>query len=190
MARSQNNLAEHRIIKKPVYRPSEIGSLCGVSHDMVQTWADHHGLVCHRLQGRERRVKWRDLVVFLLSRGMFTEAKQIGWDRSVLLVGCNAELAQTARNALYQTYESMSFLEAGSILEQQLPSVVIIDFANSRRDALIAGEVIRHRYTHAKRVALVYDDEASYTPNANDVYDVVIAQPAEAAVIWATACQT
>lgn len=117
------------------------------------------------------------MVAFLLKHRMLEQAREIGWDNCWLLIGTDAYLRQQLASPFLEAIVADTFLQAGGILEDRLPSVVVIDFALGRSASLEAAKFLRHSYPFAKRVAIAYEDEMTNSPPATDVFDNVLVRP-------------
>lgn len=169
---------------KNYFLTGEVAKLCGVTTRQARNWAMSGMLKSRRLPGSlVRRFEWQHLIPFLLCHDMATQARSIGWDKCRLAIMANGSLKPDVSELAGRWLFTSDLLEAGAVLERDIPSAVLVDFAIGRPAALAAGEYLKRKAPWAKRLAMVYEDEATLIGRVEDYYDVVLMHPVNGAML-------
>jgi len=115
-----------------VLTTGEVARICNVAPRTVAKWFDSGALRGYRIPGsRDRRIPLRHLIRFMRKHGLPTDGLETGQTR-VLVVDARTDLAELIRQALtetgrYEVQSANSAFEAGAIVAQFQPQVVLAD---------------------------------------------------------------
>lgn len=118
--------------KQDILTTGEVAKICNVAPRTVSKWFDNGQLRGYRIPGsRDRRIPLDHLVRFMKAHGMPVNGLETGQTR-VLFVDADADLAELLRTVLteqggYDTRVAGSGFEAGAIVEQFLPHVILLE---------------------------------------------------------------
>jgi two-component system, OmpR family, response regulator RpaA len=117
---------------KDVLTTGEVARICNVAPRTVSKWFDTGQLRGYRIPGsKDRRIPLAQLVRFMKAHGIPLNQLESGRTR-VLLVDGDTELTRLLQRALHDRFDyevavAESAFEAGAMMEQSKPSVVIVD---------------------------------------------------------------
>jgi excisionase family DNA binding protein len=118
--------------KQDILTTGEVARICNVAPRTVSKWFDNGQLRGYRIPGsRDRRIPLDQLVRFMKAHGMPVNGLETGQTR-VLFVDADADLAELLRTVLteqggYEVRAASSGFEAGAIVEQFLPHVILLE---------------------------------------------------------------
>ena len=118
--------------KRDILTTGEVAKICKVAPRTVSKWFDSGQLRGYRIPGsRDRRIPLDQLIRFMKAYGMPLDSLETGQTR-VLIIESDADLADLLRQALsehagYEVRTASSAFEAGAIVEEFMPSVMLID---------------------------------------------------------------
>lgn len=117
---------------KDVLTTGEVARICNVAPRTVSKWFDSGQLRGYRIPGsRDRRIPLNQLVRFMKAHGIPLNGLDTGQTR-LLIVDADSDLCGLLQSTLAETHHyevrvANSALEAGAILEQFRPSVLLVD---------------------------------------------------------------
>lgn len=144
---------------KNVLTTGEVARICNVAPRTVSKWFDSGQLRGYRIPGsKDRRIPVDQLLRFMKAHGMPTERLELG-AASVLLVDEDEELLNILCDALrsagdYRVLAATSAFQAGVLLEQHRPRVVVIDLGLIHNDHRSVFQTLRS-YSHLSPIRLI-----------------------------------
>ena len=117
---------------KEVLTTGEVAKICSVAPRTVSKWFDSGQLRGYRIPGsRDRRIPRSQLIRFMKAHGMPLDGLETG-EMRLLIVDGDPELTALLQRALtadggYEVRVAESALEAGALMEQFRPAVVLVD---------------------------------------------------------------
>ena len=117
---------------KEVLTTGEVAKICSVAPRTVSKWFDSGQLRGYRIPGsRDRRIPRSQLMRFMKAHGMPLDGLETG-EMRLLIVDGDPELTALLQRALtddggYEVRVAESALEAGALMEQFRPAVVLVD---------------------------------------------------------------
>lgn len=137
-------------MKNRVFTTGEVAAICGVSADTVSRWFDLHQIEGYRLgPGGDRRIPFESLRKFMLSHGIPLERLDEG-DRRVLVVDddpyyLDIIASVLSRDAQYTVLTASTGFDAGAMVVEYNPLLVILDIHLSDMDGRMVCERIKNR---------------------------------------------
>lgn len=138
------------MMKNRVFTTGEVAAICGVSADTVSRWFDLNQIDGYRLgPGGDRRIPYDSLRKFMLSHGIPLERLEEG-ERRILVVDDDPFYldiipAILARNEEYVVLTASTGFDAGAIVVEHNPQLVILDIQLSDMDGRMVSERIKNR---------------------------------------------
>lgn len=130
----------HNDNKPVMYSALEVAKLCGVVNQTAINWIRNNHLKAFNTPGGQFRVYPEDLVEFMRSRNMVIPselreacADGFGVEKSLLIVdddrGLNTVVAKYMEKHVrsLSVYQAFDGFEAGSIMTEKLPGIVMLD---------------------------------------------------------------
>jgi excisionase family DNA binding protein len=117
---------------KEILTTGEVARICRVAPRTVSKWVDTGQLRGYRIPGsRDRRIPLQQLIRFMKAHGMPLDAIETGQTR-ILVVDREPDLTELIQQSLsqagqYEVRVADSVLEAGAVLEQFKPHVLLVD---------------------------------------------------------------
>lgn len=117
---------------KDVLTTGDVARICNVAPRTVSKWFDTGQLRGYRIPGsKDRRIPLAQLIRFMKAHGIPLDQLDTGRTR-ILIVDADAELTRLLEKALeerfdYEVAVAGSALEAGAMMEQAKPAVVLVD---------------------------------------------------------------
>ncbi|NLX24179.1 MAG: response regulator [Phycisphaerae bacterium] len=117
---------------KEILTTGEVARICRVAPRTVSKWVDTGQLRGYRIPGsRDRRIPLQQLIRFMKAHGMPLDAIETGQTR-ILVVDREPDLTDLIQQSLsqagqYEVRVADSVLEAGAVLEQFKPHVLLVD---------------------------------------------------------------
>ncbi|HPO15668.1 MAG TPA: response regulator [Candidatus Hydrogenedentes bacterium] len=137
-------------MKNKVFTTGEVAIICGVSADTVSRWFDLGQIDGYRLgPGGDRRIPYDSLRKFMLSHGIPLERLEES-ERRVLVVDDDPFYLDIIPSVLaqegdYTVFTASNGFDAGAIVVEHNPQVVILDIHLSDIDGRAVGERIKSR---------------------------------------------
>ena len=137
-------------MKNRVFTTGEVANICGVSADTVSRWFDLGQIDGYRLgPGGDRRIPYESLRKFMLSHGIPLERLEEG-ERRVLVVDDDPFYLDIipsvlARDSEYIVLTASTGFDAGAIIVEHNPQLVILDIHLSDMDGRMVCERIKGR---------------------------------------------
>jgi excisionase family DNA binding protein len=122
-----------------VFTSGEVAAICGVSPDTVSRWFDLGQIEGYRLgPGGDRRIPYDSLKKFMISHGIPLDRFEEG-ERRILVVDDDPYYldiipAALNRNGEYQIMTASTAFDAGALVVQLNPNLVILDIHLSDAD--------------------------------------------------------
>jgi excisionase family DNA binding protein len=117
---------------KDVLTTGEVARVCNVAPRTVSKWFDTGQLRGYRIPGsKDRRIPLAQLIRFMKAHGIPLNELDTGRTR-VLIVDADSDLARLIEKTLeerfnYEVTVAVSAFEAGAMMEQFKPAVVVVD---------------------------------------------------------------
>ncbi|MGQ9648902.1 MAG: response regulator [Phycisphaerae bacterium] len=117
---------------KDVLTTGDVARICKVAPRTVSKWFDTGQLRGYRIPGsKDRRIPLAQLIRFMKAHGMPLDHLETSRSR-VLIVDTDVDLAELLEKALeerfdYEVVVASSAFEAGALMEQCRPAVVLVD---------------------------------------------------------------
>lgn len=157
--------------RSKVFTSGEVAQICGVSPDTVSRWFDLGQIEGYRLgPGGDRRIPYDSLRKFMLNHGIPLERLEQD-EKRVLVVDDDPYYLDVIPAALtraddYKVFVASTGFDAGSLVAEQNPHVVILDIHLSDMDGRMVCERVKQRpETKSTRILAISgyidDDEAS-----------------------------
>ncbi len=137
-------------MKNRVFTTGEVAGICGVSADTVSRWFDLGQIDGYRLgPGGDRRIPYESLRKFMLSHGIPLERLEEG-ERRVLVVDDDPYYLDIipsvlARDDDYVVLTASTGFDAGAIVVEHNPQLVILDIHLSDMDGRMVCERVKGR---------------------------------------------
>lgn len=137
-------------IKNKVFTSGEVAGICGVSPDTVSRWFDLGQIEGYRLgPGGDRRIPYENLRKFMVSHGIPLERLEEG-ERRILVVDDDPYYLDVIAEALvksggYSVFTASTGFDAGSLVAEHNPSLVILDIHLSDIDGRMICERVKSR---------------------------------------------
>ncbi len=137
-------------MKNRVFTTGEVASICGVSADTVSRWFDLGQIEGYRLgPGGDRRIPYDSLRKFMLSHGIPLERLEEG-ERRVLVVDDDPYYLDIipsilSREEAYTVMTASTGFDAGAIVVEHNPQLVILDIHLSDMDGRMVCERVKGR---------------------------------------------
>ncbi|MFP4499636.1 MAG: response regulator [Candidatus Hydrogenedentota bacterium] len=137
-------------MKNRVFTTGEVAAICGVSADTVSRWFDLGQIDGYRLgPGGDRRIPHESLRKFMLSHGIPLERLEEG-ERRVLVVDDDPYYLDIMPSVLtreddYAVMTASTGFDAGAIVVEHNPQLVILDIHLSDMDGRMVCERIKSR---------------------------------------------
>ena len=123
--------------KVRIFSALEVANICGVVNQTAINWIKNNHLKAFTTPGGQYRIYAEDLLEFLESRGMRVpgELLEITGQKSkkILIVDDDQDLNEMLKNILekkfdgHKVYQAFDGFEAGRLLSEEKPSVIILD---------------------------------------------------------------
>ncbi|MFO7729266.1 MAG: response regulator [Spirochaetia bacterium] len=123
--------------KVRIFSALEVANICGVVNQTAINWIKNNHLKAFTTPGGQYRIYAEDLLEFLESRGMRVpgELLEITGQKSkkILIVDDDQDLNEMLKNILekkfngHSVYQAFDGFEAGRLLSEEKPSVIILD---------------------------------------------------------------
>jgi excisionase family DNA binding protein len=136
--------------KNRVFTTGEVAAICGVSADTVSRWFDLGQIDGYRLgPGGDRRIPYESLRKFMLSHGIPLERLEEG-ERRILVVDDDPYYLDIIPSVLtrddgYEVMTASTGFDAGAMVVEHNPQVVILDIQLSDMDGRMVCERIKGR---------------------------------------------
>ncbi|MDM8007361.1 MAG: response regulator [Phycisphaerae bacterium] len=117
---------------KDVLTTGDVARICNVAPRTVSKWFDTGQLRGYRIPGsKDRRIPVPQLIRFMKAHGIPLDQLETGRPR-ILIVDADADLARLLEKTLeerfdYEVVVAASAFEAGAMMEQSRPAVVLVD---------------------------------------------------------------
>ena len=137
-------------MKNRVFTTGEVAAICGVSADTVSRWFDLGQIDGYRLgPGGDRRIPYESLRKFMLNHGIPLERLEEG-ERRVLVVDDDPYYLDIipsvfSRDDAYVVLTASTGFDAGAMVVEHNPQVVILDIHLSDMDGRMVCERVKGR---------------------------------------------
>lgn len=137
-------------MKNRVFTTGEVAAICGVSADTVSRWFDLGQIDGYRLgPGGDRRIPHESLRKFMLSHGIPLERLEEG-ERRVLVVDDDPYYLDIIPSALareedYSVLTASTGFDAGALVVEFNPQLIILDIHLSDMDGRMVSERVKSR---------------------------------------------
>jgi excisionase family DNA binding protein len=137
-------------MKNRVFTTGEVAAICGVSADTVSRWFDLNQIDGYRLgPGGDRRIPYESLRKFMLSHGIPMERLEEGQQR-ILIVDDDPYYLDVIPAALSRTddyviHTASTGFDAGAIVVEHNPQLIILDIQLSDMDGRMVSERVKAR---------------------------------------------
>jgi len=156
-------------MKKKVFTSGEVAEICGVSPDTVSRWFDLGQIEGYRLgSGGDRRIPYENLRAFMIKHGIPLNRLDEG-ERRILVVDDDPFYldiipAALARDGGYTVFVASTGFDAGALVVQHNPQLVILDIHLSDIDGRMVCRRVKERAEtkHSRILAIsgyLEDDE-------------------------------
>lgn len=168
-----------------VFTSGEVAQICGVSADTVSRWFDAGQIDGYRLgPGGDRRIPYESLRKFMLDRGIPLERLEENEQR-VLLVDDDPYYLDTipamlSKHGDYEISVASTGFDAGTLVAEKNPSLVILDIQLSDMDGRMVCERIKSRpETRDTRILAIsgYLDDAEADALKEYGFDAYLKKP-------------
>lgn len=136
--------------RNKVFTSGEVATICGVSPDTVSRWFDLGQIEGYRLgPGGDRRIPYESLKKFMVSHGIPLDRFEEG-ERRVLVVDDDPHYldiipAALARSGEYTVLTASTGFDAGALVVQNNPNLVILDIHLTDMDGRAVCKRIKER---------------------------------------------
>ncbi len=148
-------------IKNKVFTSGEVAQICGVSSDTVSRWFDLGQIEGYRLgPGGDRRIPYESLRAFMLNHGIPLDRLEEGSQR-ILVVDDDPYYLDTIPAALahagdYQVFVASTGFDAGALVVEHNPHLIILDIHLSDIDGRMVAERVKSRQeTRSTRILAI-----------------------------------
>ena len=172
-------------MRKKVFTSGEVAQICGVSPDTVSRWFDLGQIEGYRLgPGGDRRIPYESLKKFMLNHGIPLDRFEEG-DRRILVVDDDPHYleiipAALARSEEYTVMTASTGFDAGALVVQHNPNLVILDIHLSDMDGRMVCQRIKERpetkNTRVLAISGFIDDEEARQLNTYG-FDAYLSKP-------------
>jgi len=137
-------------MKNRVFTTGEVANICGVSADTISRWFDLGQIEGYRLgPGGDRRIPFESLRKFMLGHGIPLERLEAG-ERRILVVDDDPYYLDIIPSALareedYLVLTASTGFDAGAMVVESNPQLVILDIHLSDMDGRMVCERIKDR---------------------------------------------
>ena len=137
-------------MKNRVFTTGEVAAICGVSADTVSRWFDLGQIDGYRLgPGGDRRIPFESLRKFMVSHGIPLDRLEEG-ERRILVVDDDPFYLDVipemlAQHEDYLVMTASTGFDAGVIVAEQVPQLVILDIQLSDMDGRMVCERVKSR---------------------------------------------
>lgn len=137
-------------MKKKVFTSGEVAEICGVSADTVSRWFDLGQIEGYRLgPGGDRRIPYESLRKFMISHGIPLDRFEEGL-RRILVVDddpfyLDVIPAALSRNEEYEVLVASTGFDAGAMVVQYNPQLIILDIHLSDTDGRMVCKRVKDR---------------------------------------------
>jgi len=155
-------------MRNKVFTSGEVAAICGVSPDTVSRWFDLGQIEGYRLgPGGDRRIPYESLKKFMISHGIPLDRFEEG-ERRILVVDDDPYYldiipAALARSGEYVVSTASTGFDAGALVVQENPNLIILDIHLSDMDGrMICSRVKERPETRNTRILAIsgfLDDE-------------------------------
>ncbi len=172
-------------MKNRVFTTGEAAAICGVSSDTVSRWFDLGQIDGYRLgPSGDRRIPIEALRKFMLKHGISLDRLEEG-GRRILVVDDDPYYldvipAALARNPELEVYTAATGFDAGAMVAQHNPHVVVLDIQLSDMDGRMICERIKARpETQSARILAIsgFLDEKEQFDLADYGFDGFLQKP-------------
>jgi excisionase family DNA binding protein len=146
----RNAYVEGKKMKKKVFTSGEVAGICGVSADTVSRWFDLGQIEGYRLgPGGDRRIPYESLRKFMISHGIPLDRIEEG-RRRILVVDDDPYYldiipAALSRNGEYEVATASTGFDAGALVVQDNPQLIILDIHLSDTDGRMVCKRVKDR---------------------------------------------
>ena len=118
--------------KRDILTTGEVAKICNVAPRTVSKWFDNGQLRGYRIPGsRDRRIPLDQLMRFMKAHGMPVNGLETGQTR-LLIIDSDTDLTDLLQTVLsdqagYAVRTATSGFEAGAVVEEFLPHVILVD---------------------------------------------------------------
>jgi two-component system, OmpR family, response regulator VicR len=150
VSREVRTVGEGTTMKNKVFTTGEVATICGVSADTVSRWFDLGQIEGYRLgPGGDRRIPYDSLRAFMLNHGIPVERLEEG-ERRILVVDDDLYYldiipAVLAREEDYVVLTASTGFDAGAIVVEHNPQLLILDIHLSDMDGRMVSERVKSR---------------------------------------------
>ncbi len=137
-------------MNKKVFTSGEVAEICGVSADTVSRWFDLGQIEGYRLgPGGDRRIPYDSLRKFMISHGIPLDRFEEGEQR-ILVVDDDPYYLDIipqalARSAEYEVMTASTGFDAGALVVQHNPQLIILDIHLSDTDGRMVCKRVKER---------------------------------------------
>ncbi|NIA14298.1 MAG: response regulator [Nitrospiraceae bacterium] len=137
-------------MRSKVFTSGEVATICGVSPDTVSRWFDMGQLEGYRLgPGGDRRIPYESLKKFMISHGIPLDRFEEGEQR-ILVVDDDPHYldiipAVLARSGEYTVLTASTGFDAGTLVVQHNPNLLILDIHLSDMDGRTVCKRVKER---------------------------------------------
>jgi len=147
--------------QKDVFTSGEVGRICGVSADTVSRWFDSGHIEGYRLgPGGDRRIPYDSLRKFMLAHGIPFDRLDEKM-RCILVVDDDPQYLDIIPRALakigtYEVITASTGFDAGTLVAERNPRLLILDIGLSDMDGRRVAERIKSRIEtqHTRMLAI------------------------------------
>lgn len=156
------------IWQKKVFTSGEVAALCRVASRTVSKWFDSGRLKGYRIPGsQDRRFLREEVIRFIQDNNLPMLELEKGLGYRVLLVGLPIAIVINLQGTFNAATEcccvgASTYFEAGRVVDNFRPDMVVINFAIGRGDALIMAKSLltSPSRTGQQLIAIACEDEA------------------------------
>ncbi|MGI6459563.1 MAG: response regulator [Candidatus Hydrogenedentales bacterium] len=178
-------------MKSKVFTSGEVAAICGVSPDTVARWFDLGQIEGYRLgPGGDRRIPYASLRKFMISHGVPLERLEEDEYRILVVDDDPYYLdiipSALARSGDYRVFVASTGFDAGALVVEYTPHVLILDIHLSDMDGRTVCHRVKERQdTRNTRVLAIsgYLDDEEARLLAKQGFDDYLAKPFEIATL-------
>jgi len=179
--------------EKDVLTTFEAAKLCRVSYNTIKNWIKRDLLSAYRTAGGHLRIRGEDLRVFCREHGIPMDEKAEAARRKVLIVDDEEAIRVAIQDALGDFPEKLDVFtasdgfEAGTIMEQMRPDIVILDLVMPGMDGFKVCQSIKRSPAlgHVKIMVLTGFGSERNVGRATDLgADVCLSKPIDRKVLF------
>jgi len=137
-------------MRNKVFTSGEVAAICGVSPDTVSRWFDLGQIEGYRLgPGGDRRIPYESLKKFMISHGIPLDRFEEG-ERRILVVDDDPYYLDIipialSRNGEYMVSTASTGFDAGALVVQENPNLIILDIHLSDMDGRMMCSRVKDR---------------------------------------------